>query len=396
MSPSSEQYAEIAALFTTEENVAQRTSVELLIPAHLPVQGGLWLVPYAGREAGAGNAILVRMHEETIDLAAIGNSDLQIQSCNSLDDFMQQLEQPVQHWIVQPPEDADPTMLLHCDADSITLLSGADQAAVVGAYRLLKGFVTAASNKDAMPSIRIVIVGAEERAAADAANRIMQTAKHQLGVQIDIGQPLPAMGSQPKVLSQGSLPRLCNIVDLLTRIRASAKANSGVAETLDTAERFENKDISSVPADELPAEELLEDKIESASAEYDKKSIDETSDLEDLLVSYVDDLLSISLRCPGHDEIELAIDTNGCIHILAHVNDLRKTSIVSAWVINHRSLIQMACGGLSLNQSLPPIQHLFTDDAVSVSDLQGTNIKLHLLTEVEIEGKRGPFSTPLN
>ena len=391
MSPSSEQYAQIAALFTTEENVAQRTLVELLIPAHLPVQGGLWLVPYASREAGDSNSILVRMHEETIDIAAMGNSNIQIQSCNSLDSFMQKIEHPVQHWIVQPPEDADPTMLLHCDADRITLLSGADQAAVVGAYRLLKGFVTAATNKDAIPPIRIVIVGAEERAAADAANRIMQTAKHQLGVQIDIGQPLPAMGSQPKVLSQGSLPRLCNIVDLLTRIRTSTQGGSDVADVFDATERFENQEISSVPA-----EELLEDKAEKMSVEHDEKPIDETSDLGDTLVSYVSDLLSISLRCPGHDEIELAIDTNGCVHILAHVDDMRKASIVSAWITNQWRLIQMACGGLNLNQSLPPIQHLFTDDASSVSDLQGTNIKLHLLTEVEIEGKCGPFSTPLN
>jgi hypothetical protein len=56
----------------------------------------------------------------------------------------------------------------------------------------------------------------------------------------------------------------------------------------------------------------------------------------------------------------------------------------------------MACGGIKLDAVLPPIQHLFTDNAVGVADLQGTGLRLHLLTEVEVEGHVGPFNTPLN
>ena len=64
MPPSSEQFAQLAALFTTSTDSTIRSSIELLLPAHLPVQGGLWLVPYAGREAEQGLSMLVRMHEE--------------------------------------------------------------------------------------------------------------------------------------------------------------------------------------------------------------------------------------------------------------------------------------------------------------------------------------------
>ena len=112
--------------------------------------------------------------------------------------------------------------------------------------------------------------------------------------------------------------------------------------------------------------------------------------------SYVEGLLSITPRCPEHEHVELAVDTDGRMHILANAEDLRDAAIVSAWSIKHRSLISMACGGLELDVSVSPIQHLFTDNAVTVADLQGSGLRLHLLTEVEVEGHVGSFSTPLN
>ena len=105
MAPSSEQYAQLAALFTTEPDPEVKSSIELLLPAHLPVQGGLWLVPYAGREAADGLAILLRMHEDTIDLAAIGQGDFDLSGCASLDSVMECVGTEVAHWIVQPPSD---------------------------------------------------------------------------------------------------------------------------------------------------------------------------------------------------------------------------------------------------------------------------------------------------
>ena len=219
MPPSSEQYAQLAALFTTSTDSSIRSSIELLLPAHLPVQGGLWLVPYAGREAEGGLSMLVRMHEETIDVAAIGNGHFDFTSCNTIEEVIERLDRPISNWIVQPPSNADPTSLLHCDADRVTLLSGADQAAVVGAYRLLKGLIAAMGENESLPPLRLVIVGTEERASSDAASRIVQTAHHQLGVQIEVGQPLPAMKSSNNVISQVSFPRLRNVVDFMASLR---------------------------------------------------------------------------------------------------------------------------------------------------------------------------------
>ena len=389
MSPSSEQYAQIAALFTTAEDAAVQTTVELLIPAHLPVQGGLWLVPYAGRAAGSGNAMLVRMHDETIDFASIGNMPVELESCRSIETILNNLDTPVSHWIVQPPTDGDAVSLLHGDPDVITLLSGADQAAVVGAYRLLKSFVTAAKDQDSLPPIRIVIVGAEERAANDASSRIVQTAKHQLGLHVEVGHPLPAMGSQSKVQSQCSIPRSCNLIDLLSRLRTSSTQE----DVLETTQRV-------LP--EFPVEQIEEQATPHIAEESEQEVLVEDAVVEKVIASeatlssYVDGLLSIKPRCPGHTDIELALDSEGNVHVLAHADSFRETTIVAAWVNKHRDLISMACGGIEMSASGEVIQHFFTDDAVSVAELHGTGVKLHLLTEVQTGGKCVPFSTPLN
>ena len=380
MPPSTEQYAELAALFTTGVEEKPKPSIELLLPAHLPVQGSLWLVPYAGREATNGMAILVRMHEDAVDVAAIGKGTVDFTSCSSMEDVLEQIASQQVHWIVQPPTDADPTSLLHCDADSVTLLSGDDQAAVVGAYRLLKGLITTSGDLGALPAMRLVVVGAEERAANEAASRIIQTAHHQLGVTIEVGAPLPSMGSSCAVISQISFARSSNVVDLMGRIR-----NGFVAE----------EEIPATHRFELPIEEPMHTVAEEPMVQ-EQTEMEHGDQKMTTYTSHVEGLLEITPRCPEHEHIELAVDTKGCLHVLADANDLRDVAIVSSWIERHQSLLELACGGLKFDATTRPVQHLFTDDAVAVVDLHNSGIRLHLLAEVNVQGNCVIFCTPLN
>ena len=398
--PSVEQYDELAALFITVPEEPTRPSIELLLPAHLPVQGGLWLVPYAGREAAGGTSILVRMHEETVDVAAIGTGTVELHGCSSMEDVLERVSNVHVHWIVQPPADADPISLLHCDADSVTLLSGADQAAVVGAYRLLKGLITSTGSENEIPPMRLVVVGAEERAASDAASRIVQTAQLQLDVTIDVGTALPSMGSTSKVISQVSFPRGSNVVDLMGRIRNATTSE----DILETTDRIDIPLVFETPIAAPAIEDVISEQTENntrdipveKSAQIKAEAPIGTQLMKANYASYIDGLLAIAPRCPEHDHIELAIDMNGCLHVLADANDLRDVAIVSAWIVRHSSLLVLACGGLQLATDSTPIQHIFTDDAVAVADLHGTDVRMHLLAEVQVDGATGVFCTPLN
>jgi len=417
--PSSEQYAQLAALFTTGVDADTRPFIELLLLAHLPVQGGLWLVPYAGREAGNGLSMLIRMQSDTLDVAAIGRGSFDLSECTSIDEVLQIINEPVNHWIIQPPPDTDPTSLLHCDSDSITLLSGADQAAVVGAYRLLKGLISVVDNSD-QPTIQLVIVGAEEHSANDAASRIVHTAHHQLGIQVEVGHPLPAMGSSNNIISQVSFSRRNSIVDLFCRLR-SATDSSDELPTLQEAETIESPvpighveadgrgdlesgwDISgstrrsendehvasvSIPQEPIGVQEPNQDDHADVQVSQEKTKRS--------LTSHVEGLLEITPRCPDYEHVELAVDGEGGLHLLADVQHIRDVVIVAGWLIRHHALIAMACGGIQLSAENVSVQHLFTNDAVAVADLQGTGVQLHLLTEVVVSGNTGWYCTPLN
>jgi hypothetical protein len=340
------------------------------------------------------------MHEDTVDVAAIGTGTIELNGCSTMEDVLERVSNVHVHWIVQPPADADPISLLHCDADSVTLLSGADQAAVVGAYRLLKGLITSTGSENKIPPMRLVVVGAEERAASDAASRIVQTAQLQLDVTIDVGTALPSMGSTSKVISQVSFPRGSNVVDLMGRIR-----NANISEdVLETTDRMDKPLVFETPIATPVIEDVISEQAENntrdipvkKSAQAKTEAPIETQLMKENYASYIEGLLAIAPRCPEHDHIELAIDMNGCLHVLADANDLRDVAIVSAWIVRHSSLLVLACGGLKLATDSTPIQHIFTDDAVAVADLHGTDVRMHLLAEVQVDGATGVFCTPLN
>ncbi|MBC8309339.1 MAG: hypothetical protein ISR75_02900 [Phycisphaerales bacterium] len=401
MTPSSEQYAELAAMFTTSTEPSSGASIELLLPAHLPVQGGLWLVPYAGREAQSGNSVLVRMHEDSVDVAFIGSGgNVDITSCTSIEEVIERIDDPIENWIVQPPSDVDSTSLLHCDADYVTLLSGADQAAVVGAYRLLKGLVSAKGKGEEFPPVRLVIVGAEERASSEAASRIVQTAHHQLGVSLEVGHPLPAMGSTSNVVSQVNFPRISNVVDFIGRLRRDTEEVPATTE-LPTTHRFATDDLQQQEAQlqDVPFVNEVTKPVEPTVQENPKEPErigKETSNSQTRFASHIAGLISIEPRCPDFEHIELAVDSTGSLHVLASVENFREVTIVGAWATRHRAILQMACSGIQFDTTSVPVQHLFTSTAASVADLHGSGVKLHLLTEVEVECKTGVFCTPLN
>ncbi len=262
----------------------------------------------------------------------------------------------------------------------MTLLKGAAQAAVVGATRLLNGLTAATGENQPLPPLRLIIVGAEERSSSDAASRIVQTAYHQLGVQIEVGQPLPAMNSSNTVVSQVSFVRSSNVVDFMSRIRNSiGQETTPIEDELPVSPRFTPVQEQVPVQHEQQVEKVVEAKPSIVT-----------------LSSYIDGLLAIAPRCPEHEHVELAVDGEGCVHLLANAEDFRDVTIVQGWLTRHRSILSLACGGLELNYSELPVQHLFTDDAVSVADLHGCGVRLHLLTDVEVDGKTGKFSTPLN
>jgi hypothetical protein len=114
------------------------------------------------------------------------------------------------------------------------------------------------------------------------------------------------------------------------------------------------------------------------------------------LASHIEGLKPLPVRSPGHERIELAADRDGHIHLLGNEQTLREMKIVEHWVKLHRELLAMACPQQPINTLGKTICHIFTDQPVTLADLHGTNINLHVLAPVVVQGHTGWYTAPLN
>jgi hypothetical protein len=129
------------------------------------------------------------------------------------------------------------------------------------------------------------------------------------------------------------------------------------------------------------------------------------------LASYLSDagVISLSARCPQHPEVDIALDENGGLHLLArHQQHVGDSSVRDAmyqlldargWVDQHISLLSLTQKQLRFDMQIRPVVHLFTDDARGAAQLVAHSakfVKLHLLSEVTVGSSSAFYCTELN
>ncbi|MDY7108017.1 MAG: hypothetical protein SYC29_05215 [Planctomycetota bacterium] len=438
-------YDELAAMFLTEaeapqpwhEEAGQRT-IELLMVGHLPVRAGLWLPPYADAIARrVGTTVLVRLDGEEATLQVLRSAEGQpaIDDCRNLREAILTLGPAPRAWIVRPSSRVEGGDLLTAPADRITILSSADQAAVVNAYRLVKDLAESADQRERpAPALALAVIGAEREAAEEVARRLDRTTRECLDVPVPLLMYLPRIDAAVRSSSLKSFPGqarpaleevLAWIDEARTRRPAATTGGiDGVREPQPTAEEPRSH-ASPAAARAMEAEEteparsagpappvevdLTPDAGGRRTIKLTPRAEAEVEPKEPLspvepdegggpvsLAAHVAGLEAIAPRCPGHERIELAVDAKGCIHLLGREQALREMPVVTAWARAHRELLAMACPDHHFDPAGEIISHLFTDEPARVADLQSSDLHLHVLAPVEIAGKRGWYAAPLN
>ena len=120
--------------------------------------------------------------------------------------------------------------------------------------------------------------------------------------------------------------------------------------------------------------------------------------------------IALDARCPDHPDIELLLDEDGRLHLLARHDseadgpnaDVQSVTLAlmqaRRWAVRHRELLRMTRRQLRFDDAATPRLHLFTDRADLatrlVAELDG-EVRLHLLQEVTLGDASGWFCTPL-
>ena len=204
MSLNGDAFGSLAALFTTgngSEGQSVRTAdgptlgaVTTVLVGNLPVMAGLWTTQFADAVARiAGPTALVRFERDDVTIELLRADGRQVPPAGpaAVSRWLPRAASTVRRWLICVPAETSPAEVLSVGQE-ILLMTGADEAAVTGAYLRLKYLADEGVNAGTpIERVGLVIVGATTEQAAHAAARLGDAARSFLGVDVETVACLP-------------------------------------------------------------------------------------------------------------------------------------------------------------------------------------------------------------
>jgi hypothetical protein len=188
--------------FATQDAIQHSTSpqIEGLILGHLPVLGAAWVTQYAKAvaEAKGHNIALLRCHEGQAWLDIVQPKHAQPIHTTDPDDAsepdllacIRRAAREAPSWMLRVDEAYEPDLLSIASVNTVTLLTGADDPAILASYRTIKhlaqlceelGRPLGESSVPGALRIQLVIMGADAAKAREADTKIRRSALAFLG-----------------------------------------------------------------------------------------------------------------------------------------------------------------------------------------------------------------------
>jgi len=380
-----------------------RTPVELLVLGHLPVYAGPWAAQYAGAVAGSDQApaALVRLLDGQISVDLIGadghGADLPI--CATLDEALAAASRIASRWLVRLDPVSEATIATREEIDVITVLTGADEAATVAAYRAVKGIAEVERLARRAPQVQVAIMGAEGDAADAAWARLGRAVRSFLETPLSRAPGVARMGpvasrtlfrgeacstSEELVETLGvwSRPSSTRMERVDADVAAPASPTGGGGHVVgDDAGRGRGE----APRGAAPVAAAEGERAEQRGADGPmdganappraERSQDHRGapDLAGLV-----GLSALRARCPRDEAVELAVDDQGRLHLVAAdgPSAVERLLDVAGWARAHAALLSAAES--AVRDAGAPTMHLLTGDPARASGLLDSGVRLHL------------------
>ena len=391
--------------------------VTSLVVGHLPVIAAPWISQHArdsARTFAAPVAVLSRSGDRTtLDLYNAPPLSEQHTIEGAID---QAVAARVRRWLIRTDAVSELSAYDLDRVDSVTMLTGADDAAVVSAYRAIKGLVADTSELDERPMVlNLAVMGSERTKARSAAEKIRKAARSflQTGLaDVTMSEKIAAGGSSVRTFDgQTSL----DLADILARIPRQLAAPAPVPPAEPTGPLrlagHEALHEASLEAKHETSHEAIEAKPAPAASEP-RQAVPTDETRPDVSASRVGPiehtsgshaallgLTHIEARCPYADDIELAVDHEGRAHLIAlaegqdMARPLESLQIASDWIGAHLTLLSSATTGkVKANPPLAASRHLIVDHAASARRILDSSIKVY----VKAQGQQETLCVPLN
>ncbi len=385
--------------------------IEALVLGHLPVQQSAWVMQYAkdaaSQRGGPVGLLRIREGEATLDMVGMTAGPAGGPTA-TIEDAIRAIGPAIKSLIVRVDATSEPLLPRLESIDAITLLTGADEAAIVGSYRTVKGLMGDASDNG--PRLRLAIMGASTDKALAAADKIQKAVQSHLNAAIEVTACLARIGVGKSVLIHRGLMTgdvetlLSSIRELLARPAPSPSPAAAPPPAPDSVEdpTFEPAHIDWEPPPAPVMSRLGQASPAAARVERTPEAVESVGPKS--LASHVSGLTPVPISCPFQPGVEFAIDRQGGMHLLARSVSAKDAwpavgSLLAAaqWTKHHSSLITLAVerSNPAIDTRRTPALHLLSAEAKGALALVDVGIQPHLLVEVTVDGKSGWYCTEL-
>lgn len=404
--PSADEFDALADLFLepaarcAPSSEARRARVELVTLGHLPSVAGVWAGQYARRvaEATGRPVALARLRDDgvTVELFGAGAGH---ETSRSAERAISDAVRAGADLLLCVEERDESALLGSGSIEALNLLTGADQASLVGAYRKLKSLL-GRMPEDARPRVRIAVVGAPAEKSESAYARLARSTRSFLSAEVERLDPIERIEpARAALLHRGAAP-----ADPTRLIRAASNEQAPAAarvepEPIEIDAEFPASTLPptappTAPARATPPAPLsLPDALPELRIPEGEAGVKTGRERE---MRVLPDLEWLGIECPDSPGVSLALDGDGRLHLIARgatADAAMGLAAAKAWALRHAGLLDAACRATAervLRADLTPTLTLLTEDARTARALLDTEVRVHLLV------RPGASTAPLN
>jgi hypothetical protein len=361
-----------------------RAEIELVVLGHLPVMASAWATQHARAVAKElkGPVAVVRLTDEAVVVEVVGEAspELARPAGGTLPDAIATLAASVVRWMVRVPETMEPEVSAAAGLDRVTLLTGADEAAVVGLYRAIKGLHECrAFGADSSRQLGVSVMGAAAEKSQGAIERVRKAARAFLSVDLATVSVVSKIGpGSIRTAYRGSANMDATaLVELIRGQMQTPRTAARAVPRLATSEialdhgRHEPA-VEDARAGEFDMHELLGDEGPEA-VEPEAMSPGTVSEM-------IRGLSPVELRCPVATDVEWALDARGGLHALARAREQPSAMVealfaAAGWASLNRELIgRVLPGAKDISR---PTLHLLCEKPREARHLLDAPLRVH-------------------
>lgn len=341
--------------------------VQVLVMGHVPVMAPAWIRQYARHlcDHGKGPVAILSVCDGMASVDLVGAT---AEPQNALGPAIAAASSACKTWLVRVDDTLESTAIAACPKGALTLLTGADEAAVVGAYRAVKAVLAPASRER---RVYAVVTGSPTPLAFSAFDRLSRASRAILGSGVTLAAVLPRInaepGHEPAAIFEGRCGDVRAALDMLRRVEPQARPATPTS-----------------PAPTSPAPRATPNIVDPTLPP--PPGATPASPRGTSLIRHLRGVRSIGAICPAAPGVELGVDIDGRVHLAAEASEsvdraMGQIALASAWLAEHRALVSMLCEHLaaSLDPGAAPTLHLFATDPKALRRVPDPAARLHAI-----------------